>query len=62
MLEKFNIGDKVEFIKGFREGEKGILIRSFFIAGIPWYSIKINNGYIISGQFDGDFKKIKDKD
>ena len=61
----FKIGDRVEFIKGFREGEKGTLVglkgandSSFSIGGIPWYNIKMDAGYVISGQFEGDFKKL----
>ena len=61
----FKIGDRVEFIKGFREGEKGTVIglknakdSSFSVGGIPWYSIKMDGGYVISGQFEGDFRHL----
>ena len=64
----FKIGDRVEFIKGFNKGERGTLVglkdaanSSFSVGGIPWYSIKMDAGFVRSGQFEGDFKKIKEK-
>ncbi len=67
--EDFKIGDRVKFIKGFRKGTKGTLLglkdtkdSSFSIGGIPWYSIKLDGGYgyVISGQFEGELRKISD--
>jgi ribosomal protein L24 len=67
-MTKFEDGDRVIFTKGFREGEKGTILSmknakdsSFSIAGIPWYSIKMDRGYVISGQLDGDFEKLNSK-
>jgi len=60
MGETFKIGDRVEFTKGFRKGERGILV-GLTIAGVPWYSVKMDGGYIISGQFEGDFKLVNEK-
>ena len=69
IMTEYKIGDRIEFTKGFRKGEKGVLVglknakeASFAIAGIPWYSIKMDGGYVISGQFEGDFKKIGTKE
>ena len=65
--EDFKVGDRVEFTRGFNKGQKGTLVgvkdssgSSFSIAGVPWYSIKMDAGFVRSGQFDGDFKKLKE--
>ena len=65
-MSEYKVGERVIFTKGFRKGEKGTVLgiknandSSFSIAGIPWYSIKMDGGYVISGQFEGDFKKFK---
>lgn len=68
MTDLFKDGDRVEFIKGLEKGEKGTIKSisiakdsSFTIGGIPWFVIQMDGGYTISGQIEGDFKKISDK-
>lgn len=69
---KYKAGDRIVFTRGSRVGEKGTILSvngnkdaSFSIAGIPWYSIKLDpaglTGYciVVSGQFEGDFKKLR---
>jgi len=64
MTEEYKVGDRVIFTKGFNKGQKGTIVgiknakdSSFLIAGIPWFSIRMDDGFVRSGQFEGDFKK-----
>ena len=64
MPMKFKAGDKIVFVRGFDEGQKGTLLDIKTIGGINWYSIKMEggsrDGMVLSGQYEGDFVKVSD--